>query len=67
MIAVAETRPLAILVSRVGTNSRVHELVRCPFCTAEVWTHKWSRCGSGKKCLCGALLTAAHAMKKRET
>lgn len=62
--AIAETQPLAILVSRVGTNSRVHELVRCPFCEAEVWTHRWSRCGSGKRCACGALLCAAHAVKR---
>ncbi len=59
-----EFRPLVLLESRNGAASRRHELVLCPFCQAEVWTVKWSRHGSGKKCPCGALLGGTQAMRK---
>jgi len=59
-----EFRPLVLVSSYVGVSSRVHELVECPFCKAEVWTIKWSRHGSGKRCSCGAVLCGVSAKRK---
>jgi hypothetical protein len=47
--------------SRMG---RTEDLVTCPFCGDEVWTYRWSRWGSGKRCRCGALLGGYGATRK---
>lgn len=47
-----------------GTATRTGQIpviVTCPFCGEQVSTWLWSLYGSGKKCPCGALLTAGLA------
>lgn len=48
--------------SRMG---RTVERVGCPFCKADVRTYLWSRCGSGKRCTCGAMLGGHVARRDR--
>lgn len=57
-----EFRKLHVIRSTSAVG-RSQELVVCPFCDAEIWTYTWSRCGSGKRCHCGAILGGASAHK----
>lgn len=37
--------------------------IDCPFCDTVVDCYKWSICGSGKKCKCGAVLYISVAVR----
>lgn len=48
--------------SRMG---RTEDAVVCPFCDDEVYTYRWSRYGSGKRCRCGAILGGYGAFRDK--
>lgn len=50
-----ETMPL-VIYDREATMGRTSEMVVCPFCFTHTLTYRWSRCGGGKRCQCGAML-----------
>lgn len=48
-------------------NGRSNIDIICPFCNDRVTTYKWSLCGGGKRCGCGALFgSLGDAYKKLE-
>lgn len=56
-------RPLRFIL-RKTVRGKLEELVECPFCLREVWTFALSRCGTGKRCTCNALLGRSFALKE---
>ena len=56
-----EWRPITETLETRREFARTRDLIRCPFCRRTVWAYRWSRCGNGKKCACGALLCRAEA------
>ena len=47
------------LSSEMGRSRVVGD---CPFCDRRVYGFRWSLAGSGKRCVCGALLGSISAM-----
>lgn len=44
-------------IAGLVTHGRKEIHCVCPFCSADVKGYAWSVAGSGKRCVCGALLT----------
>lgn len=52
-----------------SSNGTSTETIICPFCETEIEVYRWSFCGCGKRCECGAkleLMTAYKEVKKQK-
>ena len=59
-------REYSVVGNLSKANGRSTVTIKCPFCGIEVVAYKWSLCGCGKKCPCGALFDAHGKAVKEE-